>query len=106
MIRVNNNDSLSSLFEDVHRVVCEASREFNRVEYRFDFSSSAVRRVCFTFAFRKSYYVNVYPLKVELFSYLDMMKRVSPTSFAFVRHSVGVFRDENNVKKYSLVLWY
>ena len=107
MIRVNDNYSLFRLFYDVHWVLQEASKEFKRIDYRFDFDSKSrgVKCVRFFFEFRKSYYVNTYPYSVELFSYLDCMKRNAFSGFAYVRHSVDIF-CKDGAKKYSLVLWY
>lgn len=107
MIRVNNSDSLSLLISDIHRVLCEASKEFDVIEYRFDFDlrNKGVKCVRFLFQLRKNYYTRVYPYQVELFRNLDMLARLPFSGLTFVRHSTGSFID-NGVKKYSLVLWY
>lgn len=107
MIQVNNNYCLSLLFSDVYHVLHEATKEFDSVEYFFDFDSRNKRVKCVRFWFeaRKPYYASVYPYNVELFNYLDRMKQSAFGCFTYVRHSVNVL-CEDGVKKYSLVLWY
>lgn len=107
MIRIDNSYTLALLFSDVHRVLREASKEFEVTNYVFEFASKrrCVNCVRFRFEVRKPYYLSVYPQNVELFNYIDRMKNYSFSGFTFVRHSVDVF-CENCKKIYSVVLWY
>lgn len=107
MMRVDNNRSLSLLFNDVHLVLNEASKEFEDFDYNFEFDSKAKRVKCvqFTFKSRRPYYVGVYPNYVKLFEYLDYMKSYAFSQFTYVRHSVNIVH-RNGVKIYTLVLWY
>jgi hypothetical protein len=107
MIRINDDRLLTLLFTDVLRVYRLASKEFEVVNYSFEFDSRKrrVRCVRFSLEFRNAYYCSVYPNQVELFNSLDMLKRNSANYFVFVRHSITT-TSVAGVDKYSVVLWY